>query len=472
MKKQLLLVAFAATLTLAGPAAQAQPAAAPYVQAFVTHHTGTFGGQKVSYTATVGSLVLPDAAGQPAVNFVTTAYVRDGVADPGKRPVIFLFAGGPSGASVAYHMRFMGPRQLIDANVAPKLRDNSEALLDIVDLVFVDPPEAGFSRVLPGGKRADFYSVNGDTAAIRQFMEKWLADHGRANAPRYVMGGSYGSVRALRIGWDSLKSRPVDGVIVTANCMMLQEQVGVIGDMMPLAAFAATAVYHGKARRRGRTDDQIVEEAYKFQIDEYLPALARVNDLTPAERAAMAEKLHAITGLPTADILAKDLVISRADFQNGLLKAQGKKLSDNYDGRAVAPAGATPPKAGDVNLDTLKTYLSTELGVTYPMADYRPTAPDTGGWDYHGPDAAPRNDWPSMAKDYLEKNPRGFIYSANGLYDLQCTTGQAHWLVSRTNLIRDRFYLRQYPGGHGLYQDPSTASILLKELRKILTVKS
>jgi carboxypeptidase C (cathepsin A) len=470
MRHKLLLAAFAAALPLAiGPshAAPAQPAGAetPYDQTFVTHHTGVFGGKTIRYTATVGGTVLTDAAGQPAVDFVTTAYVRDGVADPAKRPVIFMFSGGPSNASIAYHMRFMGPKQVIDpapgTGGQPVLRDNPDALLDLVDLVFVDTAETGFSRILPAGKRADFYSLNGDTASIEQFMDRWLKAHGREASPRYVMGGSYGSVRATRIAWDSLKTRPVDGAIMTANCLMLQEMVGVVGDVLPLPTYATVAIYHGKADRRGRTDQQIVDETYKFAIDDYLPALSRVQDLAPQERVDMAEKLHRITGLPAADILAKDLLITREDFETGLLKDQGQKLTNPNDGRETAPAQ-------DSAYDMLQAYMAHDLGVTYPMSEYRASAPDTGSWTYGGPNGTPRNDWPAMTRAFLESNPKAFVYSANGLYDMQCGVGEAHWLLSRTKIPRDRFFLRQYTGGHALYSDPPTASLLLKELRKIL----
>ena len=488
MKHKLLLAALALTLQFGAapshaaptPAAPAQPASpeTPYTRTFVTHHTGVFGGKTINYIATVSSTVLTDEAGRPAANFVSTAYVRNGVADPTKRPVIFLFSGGPSTASVAYHMRFMGPKQIIDpapgTGGKPVLRDNPDGLLDLVDLVFVDTAETGFSRILPEGKRSYFYSVNGDTASIAQFMETWLKAHGREASPRYVMGGSYGSVRAIRIAWDSLKTRPVDGAIMTANSLMLQEMVGVIGDVLPLPSYASVAVFHGKADRRGRTDQQIVDETYRFAIDEYLPALARVQDLTPEQRADMAEKLHRITGLPAANILAKDLVITRDDFENGLLQGQGKRLSNMYDGRDTAPADPSAPvvKEPDTAYEGLQAYMAHDLGVAYPMSDYRPSAPDTENWDFRGPNGAPRNDWPGMMKDYLDANPKGFVYSANGLYDMRGVIGQALWLQSRTRLPRDRVFVRGYPGGHALYADPPTASILLKELRKIFEARA
>ena len=478
MKHRTLLVGTAAALYLIVTPALAADAStesekAAYNQTFVTHHAGIFGGQKVKYTATVGSTILTSDAGQPEANFVSVAYVRDGVADPSTRPVIFLFAGGPSGAAVYYHMTFMGPKQLIGgapgADGQSTLRDNPDALLDLADLVFVDPAETGFSRILTDGKRSYFYSVNGDTASIEQFMGRWLKAHDRESSPRYVMGGSYGSVRAIRIAWDSRRARPIDGVIMTANSLMLQEMVGVVGNVLPLPTYATVAIYHKKAERRGRTDEQVVEETYRFAIDEYLPALARVQDLSPEQRGEMAEKLHRITGMPAADILAKNLVITREDFMEGLLKDEDERLDDRLDGRktvAAVPA-QTSTSTRDRVYEALQTYMAHDLGVTYPMSDYRASAPDTKQWDYHAADGGPQNDWPEMTRAFLETNPHAFVYSANGLYDLQGVMGQARWLLSRTPLPRDRFFLREYPGGHALYTDPPTAEILLKELRKV-----
>lgn len=462
-----------AMLVLAASPLQAQAEdAGPFTQTFVTHHSGTFGGKKVRYRATVGSTVLTNDAGTPTVNLVSTDYVREGVVDTSKRPVIFAFAGGPSGPALAYHMRLFGPRQVFEVASKGKrsavLRDNPDCLLDVADIVLIDPAETGFSRVLAGGKRDDFYSVNGDTASIRQFMGAWLRKNGREQSPRFVAGGSYGSVRAVRIGWDSMTARPVDGLIMTANSLMLQEMVGVVGVAANLPTWAITAVYHGKAERAGRSDQQIVDEAYSFTINEYLPALARVQDLTPEARATMAAKLQAMTGLPAQSILAKDLVISRDDFMRDLLSADGAVLTDRYDGRKSAIGAVAEDGDDNANARLFKVYMADELKVRYPMDQYALRAPDTQNWDYRGPAGASRNDWPGMIKEQMEANPRMRVFSANGLYDMQGVVGQARWLFSRTKLPRDRIILREYTGGHALYTDPATTTLIAQDIRKMI----
>jgi carboxypeptidase C (cathepsin A) len=478
------LIGLAAAIAVfaTAPVALAQPAPA-FDKTFVTHHTGVFGGQKVNYTATVASSVLTTPEGKPGVNFVTTDYVRDGVADASKRPVIFAWAGGPSGPSTAYHMRMLGPRQVIEPprgreSEPATIRDNPDALLDIADIVLVDPAETGFSRVLPDGKRAYYYSVGGDAASIIQFMDRWLKAHGRENSPRYVMGGSYGSVRSIRVAYESMKAgRSVDGVIVTANSTMIQEMGGIVGPAATLATYADVAAYHGKADRRGRSDQQITDEAYRFAMHEYLPALATVQDATSGERAAMADKLSAMTGVPAKDILANDLVISRDMFNKGLLKAEGRVLNDQYDGRnstLAADPKPAPASGGAHTNEMFLTYMAKELGVTYPMDQYAMQAPDSGKtWNYDAPAEAKRgdggNDWGTQLKKVMAANPKLRFYSANGYYDMTSALGQARWFFSRTKLPRERVEVHEYPGGHGLYADPETARLISRDIRKMIT---
>jgi carboxypeptidase C (cathepsin A) len=479
-------VVFMPALTVSTPAVAQQTATTiPYGQTFVTKHTGTFGGQRLTYTATVKPTVLTDSAGVPAVSFVSISYVRDDVRDPGSRPVIFAFAGGPSNASNAYHMRLLGPKRIMDPEPGregpgPRLVDNPDGLLDVADIVMVDPAETGFSRILPGGQRSYFFSVNGDCASIEQFMTAWLKERGRESSPRYVMGGSYGSVRTVRIAYDLRKSvHPVDGIIMTANSTMLQEVPGALSVATTLPTLTMTALYHGKIDRAGRTDSAIVEEAYRFAMTDYLGALTVLNDLTPAERRGWAGKLAARTGISADYFLANDLAISRQRFMTELLKDRGLVLNNNTDGRSTTRAGseATSAPQPDAGPDLFHTYMRDVLKVTYPMTEYAYSAPNANPvWDYAGPPEARtaigRNDWPKMLRETMELNPKLRVYSANGFYDLQSVLGQARYLFSRTKLPRERIVIHDNAGPHGLYTHPPTASVMAQDIRRMLAART
>lgn len=461
--------------------AAAQQAAVPYTQTFVTKHSGVFGGQKVAYTATVAPTILTDSTGAPVVNFVSTSYVRDDVRDAKNRPVIFGLAGGPSNASNAYHTRFLGPRRIMDPAPGheaegPRVVDNPSGILDVADVVLVDPAETGFSRILPAGKQSYFYSVNGDVASIEQFIDKWLKDHGRESSPRYVMGGSYGSVRSIRIAWELERAgRPLDGIIMTGNSAMLQEMIGPLAIAADLPTYTMTALYHGKVDRAGRTNAAIADDAYKFAMHEYLGILSTVQDLSPAERTDWAKKLQARTGISADYFLAHDLAIPRQQFMKELLKDKGLVLSNNNDGRVATPADKPASTEPDPSVELFRTYMRDELNVTYPMSEYAMAAPNTRGWNYDGPPEARRgdggNDWPKMLREVMEKNQSFRTYSANGYYDLTSAMGQALYYFSRTKLPHDRVVVHNNAGGHGLYTDPETAAAIAQDVRRMLAAR-
>jgi carboxypeptidase C (cathepsin A) len=442
-------------------AAAAQPpaGATPYTRVFTTRHTGVFNGQKATYVAVVGPTVLRDSAGQPTINMVSTAFVRSDVADPSRRPVIFVWGGGPSGPATGQEMHWLGPRLTTVAPIGeektfvPQLVDNPQSVLDVADLVFIDPAETGFTRVLAGGKRADFYSVDGDAQSIADFIFAWLKDNKRESSPRYILGQSYGSVRAIKVAIDLAKIRPADGVIVQGNSAMTLEsnRVGTITSYaLNLPTFAITAVTHGLVERGGRTDDQIVTEAYDFATSDYLAALARVQDLPSARKAEVAAKLSALTGIGVDQWLAHDLAFSPEEFRALVAKAKGA-APDHSDVRR----NAAVPDPVDA---AFARYMSQELGVTYPMSEYRSFAPNAETWYYGPPDRFSGNDWPGMLRDHLKANPKVRYLSINGLEDGIAVIGAVRYLFSRTPLPRDRIVEREYTGGH--------SSFLVEESRK------
>ncbi|MGZ3403720.1 MAG: S10 family serine carboxypeptidase-like protein, partial [Phenylobacterium sp.] len=179
MTIRLALAVAASAVVMASPARAADPA--PRVA--VTQHVGHFNGQTVNYTATVAEHVLHDASGAPTASVITIAYVRDGVADPSKRPVLFAFNGGPGASSSPTHTQALGPMIRGDAGLndrsAEAFHENVFSPLDAVDLVFIDPVGTGFSRPLPGVDARPYYSVTGDALEVKGIIADWLKAHHR-----------------------------------------------------------------------------------------------------------------------------------------------------------------------------------------------------------------------------------------------------------------------------------------------------
>ena len=191
---------FLASAALAAAPALAQTQSEPF-RPFVSRHSGVFNGRRIDYVATVGETVIRDDKGQPTVRFVATSYVAAGMKAT-DRPVLFVFNGGPSAASVILHMLALGPKRVVVGQdpAAPEkptqTADNELSLLDAADLVFVDPAETGFSRILPAGRREVLYSVNGDAQSVSDFVVAWCRANGREASPKFVLGESYGTIRA------------------------------------------------------------------------------------------------------------------------------------------------------------------------------------------------------------------------------------------------------------------------------------
>ncbi|HXY09634.1 MAG TPA: hypothetical protein VEI52_17455, partial [Terriglobales bacterium] len=203
--------ATAAVAVLTWSVLMAQTGVAPALEnvaahsSVVTHHTGSFNCKQIRYTATVETVDVPNAKGNPSARLVSFAYTADSVADSVARPVIFVFNGGPITASLWLHIGVMGPKRIAfpdDLTADPStysLVDNAYSPLDVADLVFIDPASTGYSRVLPGVAPESYFSVAADGQQITAFISAWLTRHGRLSSPVYLLGESYGTIRAAEV---------------------------------------------------------------------------------------------------------------------------------------------------------------------------------------------------------------------------------------------------------------------------------
>ena len=457
-------------LALAAGAARAQaPAGGP----FVTRHSSTFNGRRVDYVATVGET---QTGGANPARFVTTSYVAQG-ADPAKRPVLFAFNGGPSSSSQTLHMLALGPKRIVvpqdpRAQFGPPYRvtDNTDTVLDVADLVFIDPAETGFSRMLPGGRREHFYSVQGDAQSVSDFLVAWSKVNGREASPKYVAGESYGTMRAAFMAGQLARVMPLEGVFLFGQAVNMietsQRAKNALAYATNLTALAAIAAYHGKAERRGRSMNAIIDEAYAWGMGGYLQALVKGYDLPERERRRVAARLQAMTGIGADYYLANDLAITKIAYARELLKDQGLMLG-TYDARYVGPL----PKPGERPTDpfakvtaaihpAMMEHYATRLGVTWPASEYRTAAPNTGSWTW-APTLGPGGpfhdyDYAAHIDPAFQANARFRLMIGTGIYDLTTTVGPARYLVNRSNWPRGRVFQRQYEGGHMAYtHEPS-----------------
>ncbi|HET7268948.1 MAG TPA: peptidase S10 [Oleiagrimonas sp.] len=341
-------------------------------QAVKTSGSVTVDGERIDYDAVAGTLILHEGGDQtaaPTVSMFYTAYFKQD-AKAGQRPVMFIYNGGPGSATMWLHMGAFGPRRVITADhthtpAAPyEVVNNAYSLLDAADLVFIDAPGAGFSRLLavaddPTERAAlmkkhekEIYSLDGDARAFAQFIRQFLSRYKRWNSPKYLFGESYGTPRSAVLA-DILQSRDkidLNGVVMLSQILAYDFSIDGVerhpgvdqAYFLALPSFAAVAWYHHKLPSRPAKLEPFLKKVEAFALGPYASALVQGAKLDPATKQAVAEKLHQFTGLPVAYILKANLRINGGMFRHELLSDAGEvtgRLGSQFKGPAMDPMG-------------------------------------------------------------------------------------------------------------------------------------
>lgn len=458
----------------------------------ITERVGTFNGQRVRYQAIVEETEVTDGEGVPAARIVSTAYVAQDVRDRGRRPVVFLWNGGPIVASVYLHMGAFGPRRVAfpddlaaDTTKLPII-DNPHTILDVADLVFVDPAETGFSRLKPGVPSDRFHSVEADAQQTAAFIAQWLKKHDRLESPQYLFGESYGTMRAAKAA-QLLLEEPygiaVEGVILFGQALNIvefsQRPGNIISYAVSMPTLSALAWHHGRVDRSGRTLEQFLAESREFARSEYLQALYTGNRLSAQERTRIARRLQELTGISSDYYLEHDLRISKEQYRRELFRKEGL-IVGRSDGRYVGPT-SDQPGGGDPS-DVLSTalekafqdYLRSELHVPW-QDEYRLRAiPERGleGWDWGA--TTPFSDWPymSLLSGLFETKPDFRVLVGVGIYDTSTTTGASEYALAQSGWPRDRASIAYYGGGHMAYSDERSFRKLMRDIRAFVAPPS
>ncbi|HVS76319.1 MAG TPA: hypothetical protein VHE11_05250 [Steroidobacteraceae bacterium] len=454
----------------------------------------TVGGSRVDYQAVVGTLVVhpkgwdADAASDDGksptaeASMFYAAYFKRG-APAADRPITFLFNGGPGSSSVWLHMGAFGPVRVITADhshtpAAPyRVVNNDESLLDASDLVFVDAPGTGFSRI--GGKDAQksFYGVDQDIHAYAVFIRDFLSRYNRWNSPKYLFGESYGTMRAAGLSL-ALQKEDIDlnGVVLLScvldwDLMPDDPQLNPSVDLpyvVALPSYAATAWYHHRLPTQPQDLRTFLSEVEHFATTDYALALMRGNGLTPARRQAIAQKLHAYTGLPLAYLLKSNLRIEYGAFQKELLADQDLTtgtLDTRFTGPTLDPLSKIseydPQGAaiGSAYIAAFNTYVRDTLHYGRDL-HYKPGIPVYGSWDYrHQPPGAHRalialpNVLPDLAAA-MKRNPDMKVLVNGGYFDISTPFYEGWFEMHHLPIpasLQGNIQYRYYQSGHMVY---------------------
>jgi carboxypeptidase C (cathepsin A) len=493
--------------------AQAKPAApdapkppANAIPDSTTEGTVTVAGQRIAYTAVVGTLtvgstdaqdamlgldgkLLPgmeqkeekDPTEAPATARISyVAYFKTNE-KPETRPITFIYNGGPGSSTVWLHMGSFGPRRVVvsDAQHTPaapyKLIENNYSLLDASDVVFIDMPGTGFGRLFGKDKEKAFWGVDEDAHAFARFIPRFLGKYGRWNSPKYLFGESYGTTRSANLAniLENEKDIDLNGVILLSQILNFSTDIdgarsnpGVdIPYITGLPTYAATAFYHHKLPTQPPALEPFLTEVENFAMGDYAHALAEGNALPQSEKQTIAEKLHTYTGLPVDYLLKGDLRISGGYFEHELQDETGittGRLDTRFAGPALDPLSATSeydPQSSSISsayVATFNDYVRKELkygeGQTFLQSAY---AVPGFTWDMkHGQnDGSTLNVMPDLAAA-MKTNPHLKVMLNGGYYDLAtpffAAVYEEHHLPIPASLTSNIEY-QFYESGHMVY---------------------
>jgi carboxypeptidase C (cathepsin A) len=464
----------------------------PEEKIVTSKHTVRIGGQEIKYTATAGTILLKQEDGTPKASIFYVAYTKDDVSDVSQRPISFTFNGGPGSASVWLHLGAFGPRrvQMGDAGtlLPPpyKLVDNESSLLDVADLVFIDPVSTGYSRAVPGEPAKQFHGVEEDVESVGEFIRLYATRNKRWSSPKFLAGESYGTTRAAGLS-NYMQQRfgmYFNGIILISTILNFETAEFNIGNDLPcslyLPTYSAIAWYHKKLPQDLQSQDvtKVIEESRRFAAGEYADALMQGDALSDAKRTEIAQKVGRLTGLSAAYVERTNLCVEIQRFTKELLRDERRTVG-RIDGRFTGidrdAAGETPeydpsiaaimgPYAGMLN-DYVRNELKFDSDLPYEILTGR-----VRPWNY----APYENRYVNVAEKLriaMTENPFLHVFVAKGYYDLATPFFAADYTFDHLGLdpsLRSHLSGDYYETGHMTYVQLGALAKMKQDLVKFI----
>ena len=465
------------------PSANANERLLPAESAVHSTGTVTIKSKLVPYKATAGTQPVWDKDGKVIASLFYTYYQRSDVSNRDKRPLVFSFNGGPGSASVWMHVAYTGPKMLnIDDEGYPVqpygVRDNPHSILDVADIVYIDPVNTGFSRILdPKADRAQFFGVNADIAYLAEWLNTFVSRQSRWNSPKYLIGESYGTTRVSGLAKELQNNHwmYLNGVILVSPTGLGIRRDGPVDAALSLPYYAATAWYHKAlpADLQQRDLNALLPEVEAFTLDEFIPALTRGGFIDPAKRQAIAAKVARYSGLSEKSVLQNNLTVSPSFFWKDLLREKGKtvgRLDSRYLGIDRSDAGVSP----DYNAELTSWLHSFTPAINYYLRDVLRYKTDVK-YNMFGPVQPWDNSNDKTGENLrlaMAQNPYMHLMVQSGYYDGATNYFDAKytmWQIDPSGKMKDRMEFKGYRSGHMMYlraEDLTTSNEHIREFIK------
>ncbi len=462
-----ILTAVTSLLTLYGGFGQNR--SIPIDTAVITQHSVTVNGTNFSYTAKTGMQPVWDELGKPIASLHYTYYTRNDVKDRSSRPLLISFNGGPGSGSVWMHLAYTGPRVLkIDDEGYPVqpygVSQNPYSVLDVTDIVYVNPANTGYSRTIPEtGKEVDrdkFFGINADIKYLAEWLNTFVTRHNRWRSPKYIVGESYGGTRVmgLSLALQNQQWMYLNGVIMVSPAdYKVIRAGGPVSEALNLPYYTAAAWHHKALPPTLQNKDllEVLPESEEYTINTLIPALAKGGFISEEERNLVAEKMAYYSGLSREEILAQNLTVPTSYFWKSLLRDKGYtvgRLDSRYLGMDKQLAGVRP----DYNAEITSWLHSFTPAINYYLQEELKFRTDIK-YNMFGP-VRPWNNENDNTRDDLRQamaqNPYLNVLIQSGYYDGATTYFNAKytmWQVDPSGRMKDRLQFKGYRSGHMMY---------------------
>jgi len=450
----------------------------------VTKHSVKIESKLINYTATAGTLVLKNEKDEPIALFGFIAYVKDLETDVTKRPITFAYNGGPGWSSMWLHMGALGPRIVVtyDPGLTPpapyKTVDNELSILDVTDLVMIDPVGTGLSRPIGKATAKDFWGVDQDIKSISQFIKQYTTANERWNSPKFLLGESYGTTRSAGVAnylYENM-GMEVNGMILISSVLDLHT-LNYRDDLsfeLILPTYAAVAWYHHKIPNTATGLDSFLDEVRKFAGGDYATGLQKGDQLSVTEIDHIIDKLSVYTGISKDYWSKANLRVSPEQFRTELLRNEHEligRVDARYEG--IDPDLLSESHREDPYMDQISpaytssflNYFYTELKVNKNLS-YKTNANDAEGfkWDWgrtkNGNNSGRFivNTGEDLAT-LMTKNPNVKVLVLNGYYDLATPFFATEYTFDHLGLekkLKKNITMKYFEAGHMMYVNPAS----------------
>ena len=466
------------SLTLSLVMSQEAPLNLPDAEVATSHQQVEIDGKTIQLIAQAGTYKLRDEENKPLALFGYTSYIKEGAKST--RPIVFAFNGGPGSSSFWLHMGVLGPKRIAVndpeyTSAAPyQIVNNNYSILDIADLVMIDPVGTGLSVPLGAHTFDEFWGVDQDIRSISLFITQYLIEQGRMNSPKFLLGESYGTFRNAGI-MDHMLNQGIamNGVIMVSAVFDLRTLIFPPDDDLPylmhFPTYAASAWYHNQIPDKEPDLETFIDEIRSFTENSYAPALFKGDRISLEQKNTVADQLAQYTGLSKDYWLKSNLRVTGSEYFAEALRSKGLvigRLDSRYTGinqDLISQFGSHDPQSAAISpayITGFLDYFHNTLGVRKDL-QYTVTAGRREGfeWDWHHKGnqrwntQAAINTAPDMARA-LSRDPNMKVLILNGYYDIATVFYGVEYTIDHLGLtpeIRDHIIMKYYEAGHMMY---------------------